>query len=187
MPGFITKALPHSKTRSAGAVYLLYFLTAVLGEFLAAHGFAAYGFAVNLIAAVCYAAVTLLLYVLFKPVHKGLSLIALLFGLAGCAITILDLFSGISFHGNPLLFFGPYCALIGYLILKSTFMPRTLGVLLMLAGIGWLAFAALPLTKYLVYGVESLGFLAEAALMLWLLVAGADSNHASTKPLLHKH
>ena len=39
-----------------------------------------------------------------------------------------------------LVFFGLWCTLIGYLIFKSTFMPRFLGVLEAVAGLCWLTF-----------------------------------------------
>ena len=41
---------------------------------------------------------------------------------------------------SSLLFFGPYCLLIGYLIFRSGFLPRILGLLMALAGLGWVAF-----------------------------------------------
>jgi hypothetical protein len=49
---------------------------------------------------------------------------------------------------SSLVFFGPYCLLIGYLIFRSTFLPRILGVLMALAGLGWLIFLS-PLAIYL--------------------------------------
>jgi len=39
-----------------------------------------------------------------------------------------------------LVFFGMFNSLIGYLIFKSTFLPRILGVLMALSGLGWLTF-----------------------------------------------
>jgi Domain of unknown function (DUF4386) len=83
------------------------------------------------------------------------------------------LFHFVSPRVSPLLFFGPYCILIGYLILKSTFLPCLLGVLMVLAGLGWLIFLtpmAKPLTTYL--GI--LGIVAEGALCLWLVVMGVN-------------
>jgi hypothetical protein len=64
--------------------------------------------------------------------------------------------------------------LIGYLILKSTFLPRFLGVLMVFAGLGWLIFLSPSLANYIANAIEALGILAEAALMLWLLVMGVN-------------
>ena len=72
------------------------------------------------------------------------------------------------------VFFGVYCLLIGYLIFKSSFLPRILGVLMAFAGLGWLTFLFPPLADYLSPYNLVLGFLAELALMLWLLVMGVD-------------
>jgi len=73
------------------------------------------------------------------------------------------------------VFFGIYCLLIGYLIFKSRFLPRILGVLMGFAGLGWLSFLFAPLADYLSPYNLVLGFLAELALMLWLLVMGVDA------------
>lgn len=73
-----------------------------------------------------------------------------------------------------LLFLGLYCILIGYLIFRSTFLPRILGVLMILAGSGWLAFLAPPVADHLSLYIEGLGILAEVLLMLWLLVFGVN-------------
>ena len=72
------------------------------------------------------------------------------------------------------VFFGVYCLLIGYLIFRSTFLPRLLGVLMALAGLGWLTFLSPPLANHLSPYNLVLGFLAELALMLWLLVRGVN-------------
>ncbi len=61
---------------------------------------------------------------------------------------------------------------IGYPILRLTFLPRILAALMVLAGLGWLIFLSLPPANDLVSYLEGLGFLAEALLMLWLLVQG---------------
>ena len=44
--------------------------------------------AADLISAGCYIAVTLLFFKIFRPVNKGLSLVATFFGLAGCTVAI---------------------------------------------------------------------------------------------------
>jgi hypothetical protein len=73
-----------------------------------------------------------------------------------------------------LVFFGFYCLLIGYLIYRSTFLPRMLGVLMVFAGLGWLAFLSPPLAKSLSPYNLVLGIIAEGLLMLWLLVFGVN-------------
>ena len=162
------------RARTTGVVYLLYFLTAVLGQFLIGRKLVGYGDVVNLISDALYIAVTLLFYELFKPVNKGLSLIAALFSLVGCAITVLDLFHLTPSHLSALMFFGPYCILLGYLIFRSTFLPRVLGVLMVFAGLGWLMFLLPALPHSLSVCIMGLGILAEGLLMLWLLVMGVN-------------
>jgi hypothetical protein len=68
-----------------------------------------------------------------------------------------------------LVFFGLYCLLIGYLIWKSTFLPRVLGVLMMLGGLGWLTFLWPPLAQALSPFNLGPGIVGEGALTLWLL------------------
>ncbi len=102
-----------------------------------------------------------------------LSLLAALFSLGGCIVMSLGLFhfnSSIS----PLLFFGPFCLLIGYLIFRSSFLPRILGVAMAFAGLGWLAFLLPTLPNYLSIAIKVVGFLAELSLCLWLLVMGVN-------------
>jgi hypothetical protein len=48
-----------------------------------------------------------------------------------------------------LVFFGFWCVLIGYLILRSTFLPRIIAVLEVLAGLGYMTLLWRPLTHYL--------------------------------------
>jgi hypothetical protein len=158
-----------------GALYLLYFLTAILAQTLVSRGLAVSGNAVNIAGAVLYLVVTLLFYGLFRPVSRAVSLLAALVGAAGCVEMIVGFvypaFTGI----NLLLFFGPYCLLIGYLIFRSSFLPRVLGVLMMLAGLGWLAFMLPGLPHSLSLAIEALGIVAEASLMLWLVVMGVKT------------
>ncbi len=169
----IQVATPSPKARITGVIYLLYFLTAVFAQLLAGRGFAVYSDAANLIADACYIAVTLLFYFMFKPVSRNLSLLAAILSLVGCVITILSVFHRAPSHVSPLLFFGPYCLLLGYLIFRSTFLPRFLGVLMAFAGLGWLIFL-LPDAKHLSAYLEVLGIVAEGLLMLWLIVKGVN-------------
>jgi len=63
---------------------------------------------------------------------------------------------------------------LGYLIFRSTFLPRILGAPIALAGVGWLIFLASPIANALLAYLEVLGFVTEAALMLWLLLFGVN-------------
>jgi hypothetical protein len=170
----IREASPRFKARITGVVYLLYFLTAILAEILVGRKLVAYGNAINLIAVAFYVVLTLLFYEMFKPVNKSLSLLAALFSLAGCVVMALGVFPHASLPISPLLFFGPYCLLIGYLIFRCTFAPRILGVLMALAGLGWLGFLSPSLAHSLSICIEGLGVVAEASLMLWLIVMGVN-------------
>jgi hypothetical protein len=74
-----------------------------------------------------------------------------------------------------LVFFGFYCVLIGYLIFRSTFLPRMVGALMALAGFGWLTFLSPPLAHNLFsYILAPASALGEGSLMLWLLVMGVN-------------
>jgi hypothetical protein len=76
--------------------------------------------------------------------------------------------------GVALVLFGFYALLTGYLILRSTFLPRILGVVSVIAGLGWLSFLYLPLGYRLFPFVAAFGLLGAAALIVWLLVKGVD-------------
>jgi hypothetical protein len=75
-----------------------------------------------------------------------------------------------------LVFFGLWCVLTGYLIFRSTFLPRILGVLLAISGLGYLTFLYPPLAHHLfmpyIAGASALG---EIPLMLWLIVMGVNA------------
>jgi hypothetical protein len=165
---------PRARARITGVVYLLYFLTAVSDEVFVGRGHVLVFDVVNLIAYAFYIAVTLLFYCMFRPVNRNLSLLAAIFSLAGCANDVLSLFNLAPYKINSLAFFGPYCLLIGYLIFRSNFLPRILGVLMAFAGVGWLIFLS-PLARPLSTYLPILGFLAEASLMLWLIVKGVNT------------
>jgi hypothetical protein len=162
------------RARITGIIYLLYFLIAIFAEGLKGSRFAMFSNAVNLIAFGFYATVTLLFYYLFKPINRHISLIAALFSLAGCALGALNLFYIAPSQISPLVFFAPYCLLLGYLIFKSNFLPGILGVLMALAGLGWLAYLT-PLSNHLSLVFEILGTVAEGSLMLWLIVKSVNA------------
>ena len=74
------------------------------------------------------------------------------------------------------LFFGTWLFPLGYLVYKAGFLPKFLGVLLMLDGIGvviwFLQALLLPAYPAISYPAFALGFVAEVGLGLWLLVKG---------------
>jgi len=161
---------PRFKARIAGVFYLLVFLTGGVALFVGGR----LGSAAGLTAGACYIAVTLLFYGVFKPVNRNLSLLAAFISLVGIIIGPLSRLHLVPFTINPLVFFGFYCLLIGYLIFRSTFLPRVLGVLMMFAGLGWLTFLSPPLAKYLTPYIFIPGLLGEGALTLWLLVMSVN-------------
>src|SRR3981081_399728 len=71
------------------------------------------------------------------------------------------LFLKVNDHGAAiaLVFFGFYSLLTGYLILKSTFLPRILGVLSVFGGLGGLTFLSQPLGYHLFPYIAALGLL----------------------------
>ncbi len=168
MMGQIAEASPRLKARIAGVFYLLNILMGALALFVGGR----LGFVAILIASLCYIVVTLLFYDIFKPVNRNLSLLAAFVSLAGCTVGVLSPLHLISV--NPLIFFGFYCLLIGYLIFRSTFLPRILGVLMAIGGLGWLTFLSPPLANYLSPYNLAPGILGEGSLTLWLLVVGLN-------------
>ena len=73
-----------------------------------------------------------------------------------------------------LVFFGSFQLVLGYLIVRSTFLPWFPGALIAIAGVGWLTFLGPPLSPALLLGILVVGFVAELLLMLWLLAFGIN-------------
>jgi hypothetical protein len=160
---------PRIKARIAGAFYLLTFVAGVLA-LVSVNG----RLAANLIATAAYVAVTLLFHDIFKAVNRSLSLLAMFVGLLGCAWSVLIIFHLAPLPINSLVFFGFYCLLIGYLIFRSAFLPRLLGVGMAIGGLGWLTFLSSPLANYLSPFNLAPGMIGEGLLTLWLLVFGVN-------------
>lgn len=112
--------------------------------------------------------------------NKSLALLATLFNLLGLTFEALELHLwGMNI---ALIFHGIYCLLTGYLVFRSSFLPRVLGVLMAIGGVAWLTDLSTPVTNHLSpYNVVS-GFVGEGLLMLWLLVIGLNGQrwHAQT-------
>jgi hypothetical protein len=73
-----------------------------------------------------------------------------------------------------LAFFGFSTPLFGYLIYRSKFLPRWLGVLVMIAGLGWLTFLYPPLGYRAFMIIAPLGLLSAVIKIFWLLVFGVN-------------
>lgn len=81
------------------------------------------------------------------------------------------------------IFWGLWLLPFGLLVYRSRFLPRLLGVWLMLGCFGWLAFSLtgflLPAYESQVYAFGQLLALGEVATMLWLTILGAkERSHA---------
>jgi hypothetical protein len=161
---------PRRFARMAGACYLLAFVFGIAALNLAGDT----RFAANLIAAVVYYVVTVMLYQLYKPVSATGSLVTALFSFVALTLGLLSDFGVVRFPLNTLVLFGVYCIGLGCLTLKATFLPKAIGVLLMVAGLGWLTFIHPPLAKWLGAFAMAPGMVGEGALTLWLLAAGVN-------------
>lgn len=162
------------KAQLAGVFYLLNIVTGAAAAVYLARGLVSIGETAQLVAAFSYVVVTLLFYALFKPVNSSLSLIAALFSFAGCASGVYNLYHPAPMLINALVFFGVYCLLIGYLILRSTFLPSALGVLMIIAGLAWLTFLSRPLAHALSPFIFLPGLIGETSLTVWLLAKGVN-------------
>jgi hypothetical protein len=156
-----------------------------------------------------YLALTAILYRLLAPIDATVSLIAAFFSVAGCAIWMANVAGDMSpflfrdvlagAHAEPvrsivfvllrlgpealtsgMLCFGVQCLLVGYLIVRSTFLPTALGALLALGGAGYILSASAhflwpPLAAAL-HGYAYLpGEAGEVLLGLWLMVMGVNT------------
>ena len=76
--------------------------------------------------------------------------------------------------GIALVFFGFYALLTGYLMIRSIFLPRILGILSVFAGLGWLTFLYPPLGYSLFPYIAAFGLLGALSLIVWLLIKGVN-------------
>jgi len=166
------------------------------------------GFAAYLVEGICDIALSLLMYVLLRPVHRNLALLAAFFGLVSTSVfAVGELFyfgasiplSGAAYlnsfsadqlntlsmvslrmyglaAGIFMAFYGIATGIRGFLIYRSGFLPRVLGILMMLAGLGFIArnfvFVLAPAYLSNIFLVPM--FLAGLSLTLWMLIKGVD-------------
>lgn len=169
------------------------------------------GIANEFILLTCAVPLTLIFYVLLRPVSKNLALLAVFFNLVSIAVEaagalhlvttlfplanaeylkVLDpeqryalAYLSIKAHENgfgvSLIFFGWVCLTLGYLIFRSGYLPRVIGVLMQIAGLSYLinSFALIlspPLASRLFPAILLPAFVGEASLCLWLLTKGVN-------------
>jgi hypothetical protein len=176
-------ASPALLARIAGVYYLLIFIFGPSGAATATPLRMAVTMA-------CDTAVAIVFYTLFKPVSRSLSAAALLFRLlfvAAMTLGSLDYFGALDlFHSahsahafnavymSALALFGAHCLLLGSLVYRSEFLPGFLGILLALAGLAYVTFAAPSLVRHVYPYILIPGALGEGLLTLWLLTAGVN-------------
>jgi hypothetical protein len=91
--------------------------------------------------------------------------------LQAMALVFLTLYSRA--YNVSLVFFGFYLVQIGYLTARSTFLPRWLGVVVAVFGVGWLALLYPPLARAFSSAIV-LSSVGELLLVVWLAVKGVD-------------
>lgn len=181
----IVSASPRLRARIAGVLYLIIFIAAPSG----AKDVTVAKIAITM---ACDTAVALLFYGLLRPVSKNLSLLAAVFRLILVAVltanslnyfgllgSIKGAHSSAAFNAAfdiALVPFGIHCLLTGYLIFRSNFLPRIIGILLALAGLGYLTFVWPPLgDRLFVPYILVPGLVGEGSLTLWLIFFGVNA------------
>jgi hypothetical protein len=88
-----------------------------------------------------------------------------------------SLFLDIYAHGFVLahIFFGLWLLPMGYLVFKSGFLPKVIGLLLLVAGVGYVVdFTLFFLVPEITIKVSEFTFVGEVLLLLWLLIMGVN-------------
>lgn len=76
--------------------------------------------------------------------------------------------------GIAVAFFGFSTFINGFLIFRSTFLPRFLGIISMLGGMGWLTFLYPPLGNQMYLYILPVALLGSVLQILWLLFKGVN-------------
>jgi hypothetical protein len=90
------------------------------------------------------------------------------------ALALLFLKVRVQANDIALALFGLHCLGVGYLIFRSIFMPRIIGVLMLMAGVSWLTFLLPPVAQSLAPFNMMPGALGEVSLALWLIIKGVN-------------
>jgi hypothetical protein len=90
------------------------------------------------------------------------------------ALALLSLKVDYQAETMAMIFFGFYAIVKGYLVIRSTFLPRILGVLGAVAGLGLLTYLYEPFAASVVLFIVGLGIVGALANLVWLLVFGVN-------------
>lgn len=95
------------------------------------------------------------------------------------AMALMSLKLQVQVFNVGMVFFGIQCISIGYLVARSTFLPRTLGVLLAIGGTSYVisSFANFLIPSFgarLILFIMPVALIGEGSLTLWLLVKGVN-------------
>ena len=151
------------------------------------------GLAAHVVVTLTNIGLAVLFYELFKIVNRRLAVLVVFFTLVATAIEAsgipgqLVALSNTSFqladasYDVSTIFFAGYALAIGYLIIRSTFMPRAIGVLMVVDGVAYLVngFAAMimpRLATHLVPYIQLPILAGEGSLCLWMLIAGVNES-----------
>jgi hypothetical protein len=185
-------------------------VTATANNIMASESLWRISIAAELILLVCAVALTLIFYVLLRPVNRNLALLAVFFNIVEFpieAVSKLCLFAALFLSGSAdhlkafephqlhalvnislklhdygfgfdLVFFGCACLVNGYLLFRSGYFPRTLGVLMAIAGLSYLvnSFTLILAPAYAetIFIILVLALIGELSLCLWLMVKGVN-------------
>jgi hypothetical protein len=72
------------------------------------------------------------------------------------------------------VFFGLNTVVMGYLLFRSTFLPRWLGVLSIVGGLGWMIYLYEPVAHRLESYIVGVGVIGALVTVVWLLVYGVN-------------
>ena len=163
-------------------------------DILSSEGLFRWGIASLILVVILDVVVAAALLTVFEPVSRTLSAMAALFRAVYAAVylvAISQLVVALGHLGEPdqvlsavdaydtiwqvgLNLFGVHLLLLGLLAYRADFMPRIFGILLVIAGLGYLAdgFGAVLVPGYAL-GIGRFTFVGEAALMFWLVIKGS--------------
>jgi len=102
--------------------------------------------------------------------------------LQALAMTFLELQKNADLIGQ--VFWGLWLFPLGLLIIKSGFIPKLLGILLIAGGLGYilnsLTFLLFPDYKFITSFGSLIGFLSEILFIFWLLIKGVNNKQSAT-------